>query len=77
MGKVVWYLLHNLTEMTQMRFRSQRRLFDFLRREGCKFDNNQLAQVNIEPKKGDTYNEDIGELYLENDTTEFCIEALL
>ena len=72
-----WYLLHDLTEMTQLRFKTQRQLIRYLRDLGCRFDNNELAQISLPVGPGDIYNEDVGELYLETDDKEYCIEVLL
>lgn len=78
MRATVWYLVHDLTEGTQTRFRSQKRLIQFLRHEGCCFDNNALERITRPVRnKRDLYNENVGELYLLTDLGhELCIEEL-
>lgn len=78
MRKAVWYLVHDLTEGTQTRFRSQKRLLEHLRRLGCTVDNNTLAQITQEAiTKSDLKDEDVGELYLlSNDDHDICVEEM-
>jgi hypothetical protein len=79
MRKTVWYLVHDLTAGTQTRFRSQRRLIQFLRHEGCCFDNNALKRI-TQPIRNmrDLDDESVGELYLLTEADhELCIEELL
>lgn len=78
MRKTVWYLVHDLTEGTQTRFRSQKRLLEHLRRLGCTVDNNALAQITQEAiTKSDLKDEDVGELYLlSNDDHDICVEEM-
>lgn len=79
MRKAVWYLVHDLTAATQVRFRSQQRLIRFLRHEGCCFDNNALKRI-TRPIRNvrDLDNENVGELYLLTEADhELCIEELL
>ena len=61
MRKAVWYLVHDLTAATQVRFRSQQRLIQFLRHEGCCFDNNALKRITRPVRnKRDLDNENVG-----------------
>jgi len=78
MRKTVWYLVHDLTDMTQQRFHSQKRLLKHLRRIGCPVDNNSLPQITkpIQHHK-DLEDEDVGELCLLSESDhEICVEEL-
>lgn len=78
MRKTVWYLVHDLTEGTQTRFRSQKQLLKHLRKIGCSVDNNALTQITQKPiSDADMRDENVGELYLLTDLDhELCIEEL-
>lgn len=78
MRATVWYLVHDLTEGTQTRFRSQKRLLEHLRKIGCSVDNNALTQITQEPiSDTDMRDEDVGELYLlSDDDHDICVEEM-
>lgn len=78
MRTTVWYLVHDLTEGTQTRFRSQKQLLKHLRKIGCSVDNNALTQITQEPiSNADMRDENVGELYLlSDDDHDICVEEM-
>ncbi|NCB01602.1 MAG: hypothetical protein EOM67_05480 [Spirochaetia bacterium] len=79
MKKTIWYLVHDLTDMTQLRFRGQKSLINHLRDIGCCFDNNVLPQIKLPAKnKEEIEDEDVGEIYLISENEhEICVERLM
>lgn len=79
MRATVCYLVHDLTEGTQTRFRSQKRLLEHLRKIRCSVDNNSLPQIlKVPANKAELEGEDVGELnIISDDNHDICIEEML
>lgn len=79
MRKAVWYLVHDLTNMSQTRFKSRACLEKYLRELGCGINNNNLSQITMcVMSKSDLDDVRVGELYLLTDDNHvLCVEELL